>query len=249
MTKEKASSGNISLVQNAARDKSGKRKGSFSQVDHSINAIAGNIGLDAYGIYHFLLSNAGGNFWYSSTTLTGVFKKDRISKNRICKAINALIAAGLLEKEKIGQDGKRPLYNYRVYEVSTKQHPATAHVTDTPKQELSENPQHLMPSPPAIDLSIPQLDMSEFSADEIEQAATSPAQKGEQYMQHILNICQNNGVFSKVAKDKVIECCRIWYSNKRKYADDNLIAKFADTFSADSTQNPETVYSQVVVSK
>lgn len=284
MTEVKASGGNISLVKNAARDKNGKRKGNFSQVDHSINALAAKIGLDGYGIYHFLLNNAGGNFEFSATSLLGIFKKD-IPKSRIYNAIDALEDAGLLEKEKIGQKGKRPLYAYRVYEVSTKQQPATAHVTDTQKQELSEIPQQLMPSTPQIDLSIsqtelstPKIDTSDFSAEEINQAihsqniiskvkapahttlqpsslhvnvkpnnATKKEQITNERKQRIYHICQSTGAFSQIAKDKVIKCCSMYYTENRQHADDTLIAQFANLFSADSTQTPATVYKQVVV--
>ena len=287
MTEDKTSGGNISLVKNAARDKNGKRKGNFSQVDHSINALADKIGLDGYGIYPFLLNNAGGNFWYSSTALSSIFKNDNLSKSRIDRAINALIANGLLKREKIGQKGKRPLYGYCIYEISTKQQPVTACITDTTKQELSEIPQQLMPSPPQIDLSIPAIDtIKDFSVNEIQQAiqntdiipaenipapvpqqSTSPpktksapskalvsnifkttaAQQSNDFKQHIFDICQREGAFKSIDKDNVLKCCRRYYAEHNSKPNDNVIALFANYFSADSTQNPMTVYDQVVV--
>lgn len=246
MTEVKASGGNISLVKNAARDKNGKRKGNFSQVDHSINALAAEIGLDGYGIYHFLLNNAEGNFWYSSTTLSSIFKSDNLSKSRINRAINFLVATGLLEREKIGQKGKRPLYGYRIYEISTKQQPAIAHVIDTPKQELSEIPQQPMPSQPQIDLSIPAISpMDDFSV--TAKSVPSNIINTNDFKQHIFDICQREGAFSDIVKDKVLKCCRRYYAEHKSKPNDTAIALFANYLSADSTQNPMNVYEQLVV--
>lgn len=260
MAQDKASSGNILLEKNATRDKEGKRQGNFSQVDHSINAIAANIGFDAYGIYHFLLNNAGGNFWYTAKALAGVFKKDQLSEDRIKRAINKLCKAGLLQREKLGYEGRRPLYNYHVYEVSTK-------TEQKDRQQLSAA------------VTCLHIDNSDFSVDEIEQAAQQPSppipqanktrvkqssvapavQKAPVHTaslpitaqvqareQHIFNICHREGVFSQLAKSKVKQCCAMWRNEKHCPANDDLISTFAIHFANDSGQEAATVYKQVV---
>lgn len=284
MANDKASGGNITLIKNAPRDKNGKRKGNFSLVDQSINALAADIGLDAYGIYCFLLNNAGGNFRCTIKALASVFKKDQLSEDRIKRAINKLCKAGLLKKERCGYDGRRPLYSYHVYEVST---------TAAKTLEKQNGSQHISTA-----AACPPIDNSDFSVDEIEQAAagtkncctgsdekpqppapppmtptnkarvkqanTAPAAQkaaapaassfitaqaqanNNDFKQHVADICQAEGAFSQAAKNKVIECCRLYYKELKKYADDNLIAAFAMRFSSDGEQDAATVYRQVV---
>lgn len=272
MTKDKASSGNISLVKNAARDKDGKRQGNFSLVDQSINALAAEIGFDAYCIYHFLLNNAGGKFWYTAKALASVFKKDQLSEDRIKRAIKKLCKAGLLEKEKLCYEGQRPLYSYHVYEVSTKAAKTTKEQDS--RQQLSTV------------ATCKRIDNSDFSVDEIEQAAagtkscctdsrgkpqppapppitqankarvkqgnTAPAasslitEQAQAREQHIFDICHDNGAFSQLAKKKVKDCCTMWKNEKHCPANDRLIGTFATHFANDSGQDAATVYRQVV---
>lgn len=276
MAHDKASGGNILLEKNAARDKDGKRQGNFSIVDQSINALAAEIGFDAYCIYHFLLNNAGGRFWYTAKALAGVFKKDQLSEDRIKRAINKLCKAGLLYREKLGYEGQRPLYSYHVYEVSTK----TAKMTE--KQDRSQQL--------STAAACPRIDNSDFSVDEIEQAATgtrnyhasskqqqpltlpiqqdnkarvkqgntiratqkapapttSPLIAAQAREQHIFDICHDKGAFSQLAKKKVKDCCTMWKNEKHCPADDRLIGTFATHFANDSGQDAATVYRQIV---
>lgn len=254
---ENKNNGNIKLNKNAPRDKNGKRQGNFSQHDHAENDIARSIDFETLGVYAFLLNNAGGNFKCTAQNLVAVSRGSKLKDSKANRILNKLVNAGWLERIKIGQDGKCPVYEYHVNEISTKLQAAEQPAPTTSTQAGTLSPAQ-------------QIDMSDFSEDELAQipagAATAhiaPAQKapapipsppitptvkqnGDEYKQRVFSICQSNGAFSKTAKEKVLECCRMWYSGQRKYADDNLIGKFASRFSEDSGQSVATVYRQVV---
>lgn len=241
--------GNIQLVKNAPRDKAGKRTGRFSQPDQSINTLAAEIGFDAYCIYHFMLNNAGGNFWYTAKALASVFQDDKISERRIKTAITKLCNAGLIAKEKqgyeIGTSGKpRPKYLYKVYEISTKIQPKTE-----PVGQLLDN-----------DFSAAEIDAAVNAFDDLatkavkselpnvtppKMAKRKPA-SGDDYRAHILQICISEQLFNQKAQSKVVTCCRAYYAEKKQYADDSLIRQFANRFSENSDLTIQKVYDEIM---
>lgn len=249
--------GNIKLNKNAPRDKNGKRQGKFSQHDHAENDIARTMDFKTLGIYAFLLNNAGGNFKCTAQNLVAVSRGSKLKDSKANRILNKLVNAGWLERIKIGQDGKCPVYEYRVNEISTKLQAAEQPAPTTSTQAATLSPAQ-------------QIDMSDFSADELSQLAAgaatahiTPAQKapapipsppitptvkqnGDEYKQRVFFICKSNGAFSQTAKEKVIECCRKYYTETKQFADDDLIARFANRFSENSEQSAATVYRQVV---
>lgn len=241
--------GNIQLVKNAPRDKAGKRTGRFSQPDQSINTLAAEIGFDAYCIYHFMLNSAGSHFWCTAKTLSTVFKNDKLSENRIKKAMKKLCDANLIAKEKqgyeSGKNGKpRPIYQYKVYEISTKFQSKIE-----PIEQMLNN-----------DFSTAEIDAVANSFDDLTATAikseltnvTPPkmvktkSTSGDEYRAHILQICLNEQLFNSKAKEKVVDCCRRYYSAKKQYADDLLIRQFANRFSEDSSLAIQQVYDEVM---
>lgn len=259
MANDKASSGNIILIKNAPRNNDGKRKGEFAQHDHLENSIARKMDYETLGIYTFLLNNAGGNFRCTVKNIIAVSPASKLNESKVHRILNKLIRAGWLEKVKTGYDGQQPVYEYHIYEVSTK--------LQATEQTV---PAH---STQAATLS-PTVDMSDFSPTEIKQTiadtAKAPApiaspslftteqtapthstkatkkQSGDEYKQRVFSICQSRGAFSQAAQNKVIECCRKYYTETKQFANDDLIAHFAGRFSENSGQAVATVYKQVV---
>lgn len=266
MANDNASGGNITLVKNAPRDKNGKRIGRFSQHDHLENSIARKMDFETLGIYSFLLNNAGGNFRCTVKNIIAVSPASELNESKVHRILNKLIRAGWLEKVKIGYDGQHPVYEYHIYEVSPKLQAAEQPAPTTSTQAAT--------FPPAIDTSdfspaeieqaisttakapariaSPSLFITADTAEEntskpeAQSAKVSKKQSGDEYKQHVFNICQSKGAFSQTAKDKVIKCCRKYYTETKQFADDDLIAQFANRFSENSGQAVATVYKQVV---
>lgn len=244
---ENNNNGNIKLNKSAPRDKNGKRRGGFSQHDHLENDIARTMDFETLGIYAFLLNNAGGNFRCTAKNLIAVSPGSKLNDSKASRILNKLINAGWLERIKVGQNGKCPVYEYRVCEVSTKLQAAKQPAPTTRTQAGTLSP-------------APAIDTSDFSVDEIEVAAASDnyqdAEKApapipsppitETVKQHIENLCIKNGLYAPWLTDKVQACCIMWQKEHNEYANDSLIIRFIDQLSQGEGQNAATVYRQCV---
>lgn len=245
---ENKNNGNILCGKNALRDKNGKRQG-FTMSDNATREQLRKIGLTEYLVYDFLLEKAGSNFYVTVDKIVEAYN-GKLSADQVKRALRVLEKEGFISKRKIGYNGKVPLWEYTVYEVCT-------------KLQAAEQPAPT-PSTQAGTLSpARQIDMSDFSADELAQLAAgaatahiAPAQKAPAPIpsppitptvkEHIKELCKQNNLFAPWLQEKIQACCEKWQQEHNECVNDSAAVQFIDQLTQDELQPVATVYERAL---